>query len=118
MRTFTTNVAAGVAGDSEPIYLIKISPCTTVPADSWSAFRWGTRAIDFGSGENYLEGVILQDGIKDVEMGVDLEKGGNTAEVAEFELEISNAQYSGDTRFDEYVDSNNIYFENRWPSLS
>lgn len=113
MRTFTTNVAAGVAGDSEPIYLIKISPSTVAPADSWSTFRWGTRAIDFGSGENYLGGVILKDGIGVINMGVNLEKGGNVAQVADFELRIANAQYSGDTRFDEYVKTNNIYFENR-----
>ncbi len=113
MRTFTTNVAAGVSGDSEPIYLIKISPSSVAPADSWSTFRWGTRAIDFGSGENYLGGVILRDGIEDINMGVSLEKGGNIAQVADFQLKIANAQYSGDTRFDGYVKTNNIYFENR-----
>ncbi len=113
MRTFTTNVAAGVPGDSEPIHLFKISPSTVAPADSWSAFRWGTRAIDFGSGENYLGGIIEKDGIGDMNMGVNLEKGGNTAYISTFRLKIANAQYSGDTRFDGYVRTNSIYFENR-----
>lgn len=113
MRTFTTNVAAGIAGDSEPIGLIKISPSSVAPADTWSTFRWGTRAIDFGSGENYLGGVIRENGIGDMNMGVNLEKGGNKAYISDFSLKIANAQYSGDTRFDEYVATNSIYFENR-----
>ncbi|MBK8233011.1 MAG: LamG domain-containing protein [Candidatus Eisenbacteria bacterium] len=94
-RTLSSNVSAGIAGDSAPVWLLEVD------SDS-STFRWATAncnatAVPAWTGNTFDGSRLAEGGLGDVTVKVDLARGGNRAELSGFSFRLLNSDLYSDT---------------------
>ena len=112
-KTLPTVITERKGGDWERILLV----CLTFRDEDdpegnpvWQVLCWATREITVGfwreiAGQTriFSGGALLEKGFSNLEEAVDVEDGGNVAQLSGFSFRIANPQYSGELRFDEFM---------------
>jgi len=108
VRTLSTNVTNGIAGDvgSKPVLLLLVTL-----ADG-TIFRWSTKStadfIDW-TGDTFVGDVISH--VSSISTEVDIPRFGSRNILGNFDFDLVNAAYSGTTRFDEYLVDEGVTME-------
>lgn len=105
MKTLPTNIQNGKDGGSEPIYLVRLIPES---GDSWSEFRWGTKAVTITDIGAFSGGRLAKDGLPTLEESIDILNGANVGHVGNFTVKLLNQD-----KYHETLDLITNHFENR-----
>jgi len=114
MKTLPNAIIAGKAGNSERIILVRIIPES---GDIWGELLWATKDITItdweggGLSKSFAGNMLAEGKLGTIRQSVDIEQGGNVATVSNLTIKVANPQFSGESRFDQEVDTYN--FENR-----
>lgn len=105
MKTLPTNIQNGRDGGSEPIYLVRLIPES---GDSWSEYRWATKAISITGSGSYAGGRLMKNGLPSLEESIDVLNGPDVGHVGNFKINLLNQD-----KYHETLDFINNHFVNR-----
>ncbi|MCK9569434.1 hypothetical protein M0R72_10890 [Candidatus Pacearchaeota archaeon] len=103
-RALSANVLAGIAGGSNPVYLLQVDSDTTT-------YYWATQPFtdtEPAPDQVYVSSRLLRNGLGKVKTKIDIRSGGNIAEVNQFEFSLVNGDLYSDTIAAQYFENRRV----------
>lgn len=94
MKALSANIAAGIAANSTPQFLIEVESATTLYR--WATFPCNPANVSGWTGPDF-EGKIAKNGFGKIRRAVDIREGGNVSQAQRWTFKIPNQSLISDT---------------------